>query len=114
MSIQTQKIIRFIPIVNLITLVLLCIKYLSKPLKDTNFFKVMLIMAGIVIGVNIPRMILVLIFDNVTLSHITYCISLYATTLGISWVAVAEQEKMENENMDRRDCSKNDDPRFME
>ena len=96
MSIKTQKIIRFIPIVNLITLVFLCIKYLSKPLKDTNFFKVMFIMAGIVIGVNIPRMILVLTFENMILNNITYCITLYAMTLWLSWIAVAEQEKMEN------------------
>ena len=96
MSIETQKIIRFIPIVNLITLVFLCIKYLSKPLKDTNFFKVMFIMAGIGIGVNIPRIILALVFENMILNNITYCITLYAMTLWLSWIAVAEQEKMEN------------------
>ncbi len=92
MSIKMQKIIRFIPVVNLITLIFLFKAYYCKPLKDTNFIKVMLMMFGVILAANLPRMVFHLMFENIVLNNIMYPVSLYVTLLGLSCIAVREQE----------------------
>ncbi len=96
MSLKTQRRIRFIPILNLITLIFLFKTYGWRLLKNKNFIKVMLMMFGVILATNIPRLILHLIFENAMLTNILYPISLYAMLLGLSWIAVYEQEKMQN------------------
>ena len=94
MNVKKQKIIRFIPIVQLLTMFFWIKSYMTNNLKYLDFFKAFFRAFLVVFLVNLPRMIIHLIFvDNVALNNILYYVSIYPTFLGMSFVFVADQEK---------------------
>ena len=96
MTLKTQKIIMYIPIVQIITFFCWLMYYYKKNLKKSDFFKTLFLIIGWVVVITIPRIILNAIFKNETLDNIVFYIFLYPTLFGISYIAVADQEKHEN------------------
>lgn len=92
-DLKKQKKIKFIPIVQIVT-VFCWIGFCGRNnVKQSEFFKYALMMAGFMLLTAIPRMILNFIFHNDMLDSILFYISIYPTFLGFSWIAVAAQEK---------------------
>ena len=94
MLMKIQKILMFIPVINIITVfiwIFMSFKY--KETAKSNYatsFK----MALAAILVNIPRMILSLVFKNDTLDMIAFWVSAYILFFLISLIAVKAQEKL--------------------
>lgn len=96
MSIKTQRILRFIPLVNLATMFFWIKMYHDKPLKHSGFMKALFTMFLVCIVITIPRIAIHFLIDNNTINNLIFYLSSYLYMLGISFVAVADQEK----NMD--------------
>lgn len=92
MTIEKQKILRFIPVVQLLTVFFWLKNYLTKQLPWSNFGKTLLKIFAVLLLIHVPRMILHFIFKNDLLDNILYYISLYPTFFGISTTVVADQE----------------------
>lgn len=99
MSIQKQKVLRFIPIVNFFVCVFSWLKmYRVKNIKQADFLRAMLIMFLVMLLLTLPRIILSVVFKNDMLDSIVFYISLYFYLFGISAVAVADQEHHMNQS----------------
>lgn len=95
MTLKKQKVIKYIPIIQFIT-VFCWIKYCKKNnIQFKDFFKTFLKMVGFLLVLNIPRMVLHFVFQNDLLDNITFYISIYPTFLGMASIAVFAQEKDE-------------------
>lgn len=94
MSIKTQKILRFIPIINIITYyywLRLCFK---KPVRMKTFLADLLrIFLGILI-ITIIRIVISRILKSETIDLIVTNISIYFYLLVIAWFSVRAQEKI--------------------
>lgn len=98
LAIKTQKIIRFIPIVNILTVFCWIKMYMNNGFKCTDFLKSLLKIFLIIILINVPRMASHFLFKNETLDQILYWVSVYFSFFGMSVVAVADQEKYLNKS----------------
>ena len=94
MSIKTQKIISFFPIVNFIVIIFVWLSfYFKHAMKMTRFLRnVLIIFLGMLV-VNIPRVVLYYFVQSNVVDTIAYWISIYLTTLVISRIAIWDQEK---------------------
>ena len=92
MTLKKQKFLRFVPIVQLLTVFFWLKNYLTKKLPWSTFGKSLLKIFAVLLLIHIPRMILHFIFKNGVLDNILYYISLYPTFFGISTIVVADQE----------------------
>lgn len=97
MTIKKQKIIRFIPIIQFITVFCWLKYYVTKHVKWSNFAKTLFKMFVIVILIHLPRLILHFIFTNEVLDNILYYLSLYPAFFAIATMSVADQELCENQ-----------------
>ncbi len=95
MSIKTQRVLRFIPLINLVTMFFWIKMYYNKSLKHSNFMKALFTMFLIITLITIPRVIVHFLLDSYALECILSYLSVYLYMLGISFVAVADQERNE-------------------
>ena len=93
MSIHLQKIIRFIPIVNTITLFFWIKMYCQKKLKISDFLKAFFTMVLVLFVVAIPQMNSDRVVSNEILKNVIFYILAYIYMFGVSFVSVADQEK---------------------
>ena len=93
LSIKVQKVIRFIPIVNLITVFCwtgLCLKTVIKP---SDYAKTILKMFGCIVVTVLLRLAILSIGIPI-LETISLYATMYLFMLSLSWFAVQAQEKM--------------------
>lgn len=79
MKLYYQKIIRFIPLVQFLTVFCWIKMYRTNNLKFRDWIKAFLKMIVIILIINVPRIILHFIFDSETLDIIAFYITLYPT-----------------------------------
>ena len=91
---KTQKILKYIPFVQFINVFCWIGCYRKHNIKLIEFFKYGLMMIAFMLLINLPRMILHLVFHNDFLDNTVFYISIYPTFLGISSIAVIAQEKL--------------------
>jgi len=92
MSIKTQKILRFIPIVNFVTMfawINLCFK---KSVKQFDYIKNLIKMFLLIILITAVRIVCSFVFKNEMLDSIIMYISIYFYLLSMSFVSVKAQE----------------------
>ena len=100
-SIKTQRALRFIPIVNMITLfswIGICLK---KPIKLMTCLKTMLKMFLCLFLIAIIRVAVFAIFENDTLDQMVMYISMYLIFFTLSWFSVSAQEKIMIEDLQK-------------
>lgn len=93
MTLKKQKILKFIPIIQLITVFFLVEILFNRKKPWSDFAKALLKIFAVLLFIHIPRMILHFVFVNDILDNVLYYVSLYPTFLGIAAVVVADQEK---------------------
>ena len=93
MSIKSQKIINFIPIINIAIMFVWISFYFKNVMKMKRFLKnVLIIFLGMII-VNIPRIVLNNFIQSDIIQIIVYCVSIYLTLFVIARIAIWDQEK---------------------
>lgn len=95
-SLKKQKVIKYIPIIQIITLFCWGRYYRKNNLKYSHYFKTFIKMVALLLIINIPRMILHFLFNSDSLDIIIFYISIYFCFLGLAAIAVADQEHHEN------------------
>ena len=96
MDIKTQKIIRFIPMVNFITVIFWFIMYYKNPIPKKRLYKKLLIIACACVSIMILEIILEsFIKTDIAITIINFITS-YLSLLAFSFVAVQDQEKYFN------------------
>ena len=95
MTIKKQKIIKYIPIAQVITLFCWIGYYSKNNIKQSDFIKTMMKMFAFVLALTIPRIALNYIFNNDLLNNILFYVSIYPYFWGLATIAVADQEKHE-------------------
>ena len=95
MTLKKQKILKFIPIIQLITVFYWLKYYLTKKIPWSEFAKALLKIFAVLLFIHIPRMILHFVFMNDILDNVLYYVSLYPTFFGIAAVVVADQDQHE-------------------
>lgn len=95
MTLKKQKILKFIPIIQLITVFYWLKCYLTNKIPWSDFAKALLKIFAVILFIHIPRMILHFVFVNDILDNVFYYVSLYPTFLGIATVVVADQDQHE-------------------
>ena len=95
MTLKKQKIVRYIPIIQIIPFFCWGGYYRKNNLKYSDFFKASLKMVAFLLVVNIPRMMLHFIFKNDLLDSVIYYISIYPCFWGVATIAVLDQEQHE-------------------
>lgn len=98
MSIKTQKTLRFIPIINLVTM--FCWVYLQYKMQGSipRFIKYCFIMIGSVVLVAVSRILVYELCNNDIIVNVVYYVSLYAQFYVMAFVAVKAQEKILENN----------------
>lgn len=94
MTIKTQKIIRFIPIINLITVIFWIKKIFDKKLSVNYCFKTMFKAFAMIMIVAIVEIIFSSIVDVLWLTSIVSMVEVYLYSLILSFIFVDEQEKI--------------------
>jgi hypothetical protein len=94
MTIKTQKIIRFIPIINLITVIFWIKKIFDKKLPVNYCFKPMFKAFAMIMIVAIVEIIFSSIVDVLWLTSIVSMVGVYLYSLILSFIFVDEQEKI--------------------
>ena len=95
MTLKKQKIIKYIPIIQFITTFCWIRYYQKNNLPYSAFFKSSLKTIVFLLAINIPRMILHIIFQNELLDSILYYMSIYPCFFGVATIAVSDQEQHE-------------------
>ena len=95
MTLKKQKILKFIPIIQLITVFYWLKCYLTNKIPWSDFAKALLKIFAVILFIHIPRMILHFVFVNDILDNVFYYVSLYPTFFGIATVVVADQDQHE-------------------
>lgn len=95
MSIKIQRIIRFVPFVNILVTLFSFIKVYRSSTKSRviDIFKFGFIMFIAIILVNIPQIILQHFFSGEVFNLILSYISAYVTSFVLSSIAILQQEK---------------------
>lgn len=91
MTLKKQKILKFIPIIQLITVFFWLKYYLTAKKPWSDFAKALLKIFAVLLFIHIPRMILHFVFENDILDNVLYFVSLYPTFFGIAAIVVADQ-----------------------
>ena len=93
MKLYYQKIIRFIPLIQFLTVFCWIHLYRTNNLKKGDWIKVSLKMIVVILMINVPRMILLFVFDSEALDTIAFYLTLYPTFFSVSNIAVRDQER---------------------
>lgn len=96
MSIKIQKVIKFIPIINFITVFLWLRSYAHNAFRIRDFMKKIFIIFALLIIISIPQILCSKFIHNAIVSGIFTFIGVYLYFLAIAWVAVSAQEEMLN------------------
>lgn len=94
MSIKSQKILRFIPVVNILTMFAWIRICSIKSIKPFDFVKELAKMFLLFFIITAMRMACSLVFKNEMLDHILLYVSIYFYFLSMSWISVRSQEKI--------------------
>ena len=94
MSIETQKKLKFIPIINIITMFAWIRICFIKSIKPFDFLKNLLKMFFIFVIITIPRIVCFFALENDTLDRILTYVSIYLYFLTMSWISVESQEEI--------------------
>ena len=93
MKLYYQKIIRFIPLAQFLTVLCWINMYRTNNLNYSNWIKAFLKMIFIILMINVPRIILHFIFESESLDIIVFYLTLYPTFFSVSHIAVRDQER---------------------
>ncbi len=93
MKLYYQKIIRFIPLVQFLTVLCWVNLYRANNLKYSDWIKAFLKMILIVLMINVPRIILHFVFESEALDIIIFYLTLYPNFFSVSNIAVRDQER---------------------
>lgn len=97
MSIKTQKILKYIPIVNLLIMFFWIGAYYRHITKPSRFIiNLLKIFAGIII-INLPRIIAYFLGISEIIIELLYYVATYLTMLCIAHIAIIDQEKFLHE-----------------
>lgn len=94
-SLKKQKVIKYIPIIQFITLFCWGRYYRKNNLKYSDYFKTFIKMVVFLLVINIPRMILHFVFNSDLLDNVMFYLSVYPCFLGLATIAVLDQEQHE-------------------
>ncbi len=94
MSIKLQKIIMYIPLVNIITVFCLLGVYKKNVLETSRFIKFILLVFLLEFIITIPEIILSGVCDIIILNDIVHWITTYFNFFAYAFLAVREQEKI--------------------
>ena len=98
MSIETQKKIKYIPIINFIIMFIWMNKYFQYKTKITSYLRTLLKIIGGFLLIHIPRMILFYLGTPDIILSVWLWISIYFTFLWIAQVAIRDEERLISEN----------------
>ena len=93
-SLKKQHVIKFIPIIQFITVFCWINCFRKNNVKYGEFLKYALLMILFLLLINIPRIILHFIFSNDMLDNIMFYVSIYPSFLSVSLMAVTAQKSM--------------------
>lgn len=93
MDIKTQKIIRFIPIVNFITVVFWFLMYYKNPISKKRLYKKLLVVGLYCLLIMIVEIIFNSIVKIDMLATLVSFVASYLSLLAFSFIAVRDQEK---------------------
>ena len=96
MSLKKQKAIKYIPIINFITMFCWIKTCAHQSIKVTDFLKNLLKIFIYSIFITVFRIAAFYIIDNQIINNIITCISIYFYFLVISSVSISAQEKILN------------------
>ena len=94
MSIKIQKILRFIPIINFITVFLWLRLCMVKAMKPNQYFKKLGLLFLLVILITVVRIVLDKVFNNEIVTAISTWVGIYLYFLSMAWVSVKAQEEI--------------------
>ncbi len=97
MSIRTQKFLRFIPIVNFVTVFFWLHAYMVNDTNKVNFLKTGLKMVLSYFIVNTPHMVLSVLYGNPWWVNAVNWIGIWGSTFLVSYFAVKDQERIKDE-----------------
>ena len=98
MSIKTQKYLRFVPIINIITVFMWIRSCCVNSIRPFDFVKELLKILGIFVLITVVRIIVAYAFRNSTFDYYLTLISTYFYFLTMSWFAVGAQIRISNTN----------------
>ena len=108
MSIKTQKIIQFIPIINILTVFIWLNMCMKKGREKVSYYKNLIKMFVGVIVIAITRFISTLVIKNDIIDSILTYVFIYLFFLWISFVSVnAQQKVLESEQTEEGSVSEN-------
>ena len=93
MKLKTQKIICFIPIINLIVLFIWVFSYHNKKISLTHFLKVLAMMFLSMLILSIPRIVISVVFESKLLNDILLLASIYIIPLVLGLISIWDQRK---------------------
>ena len=109
MSIKTQKIIQFIPVVNILTLFIWLNMCMKKGREKVSYYKNLIKMFVGVFVIAITRFMSTLVIKNDIIDSILTYVFIYLFFLWISFVSVNAQQKFYEKNEQISDSSVSDD-----
>lgn len=98
MSIKVQKILRFIPIVGIVTMFCWIGCCFKRSMRMWDFLKVLFKMFAVLLVLTVMRLLSMQLFTNPTVQTIILLVTLYLYFFGMAWLAVDAQEKMMKED----------------
>ena len=97
-NLKKQKILKYIPFIQFITVFCWIGCYRKHNVKSNEFFRYGFMMIAFMLLINIPRMILHFIFHCDLLDSVVFYISIYPTFFGVASIAVVAQENLAVDN----------------
>ena len=94
MSIKIQKVLRFIPLINFISVFLWLRLCMVKPMKPTQYFKKLGLMFLLLFLITVVRIVLDKVFNNEIVTTISTWVGIYLYFLSMAWVSVKAQEEI--------------------
>ena len=103
MSIEKQKIIRFIPVVNFITAVFWIDLVIKNKIPMKAIIRPLIKSMICVVVFNVPRMMLITVIDDVLINTILFYVATYLTDLAIAFIFVDDQIKLQKKIDEKND-----------
>ena len=94
MSIKIQKVLRFIPFINFISVFLWLRLCMVKAMKPKQYFKKLGLLFLLVILITVVRIVLDKVFSNEIVKTISTWGGIYLSFLSMAWVSVKAQEEI--------------------
>jgi hypothetical protein len=98
MSIKTQKILKYIPVVNFIIIFYWINAYAKNVTSTFRFLKNLLKVFGIILLINIPRIVLDFLSAPTIVQNIIFILSVYLSLFSWTVIAIKDQEKFISES----------------